>query len=101
MDIEELEKLLGGPRDGALLRLTLGRLYLQKGAASEAIGQLRAAVNMDSGFTAAWRELGRALAKAGHDNEAADAYRRGIEVATTRGDKQAEKEMRVFLRRLE
>lgn len=101
MDIEELNKLLGGPRDGALLRLTLGRLCLQQGAAGTAINHLETAVRMDPRFTAAWKELGKALAGAGRDEDARDAYRHGIEVAMARGDKQAEKEMRVFLRRLE
>jgi hypothetical protein len=45
--------------------------------------------------------LGQALAAAGDKTDAAETYRRGIAVAEARGDKQAAKEMQVFLRRLE
>jgi len=45
--------------------------------------------------------LGQARAAAGDAAGAAESFRRGIEVADARGDRQAAKEMRVFLRRLE
>ena len=45
--------------------------------------------------------LGKALTDAGVLRDALDAYRRGIEVAERRGDKQAAREMAVFARRLE
>ncbi len=45
--------------------------------------------------------LGQSLTAAGDRTEAAASYRRGIAVAEGRGDKQAAKEMQVFLRRLE
>ena len=51
--------------------------------------------------TAAWKLLGKALAEAGDGPGAATAYAQGIAVAEARGDVQAAKEMRVFLRRLE
>jgi len=35
------------------------------------------------------------------DEEALEAYRRGIEAAKQKGDRQAEKEMTVFARRIE
>ena len=45
--------------------------------------------------------MGKALAESGESDEAINAYTRGIEVAESRGDKQAAKEMRVFLKRLQ
>ena len=36
--IESLEKMLGGPRDGALLRFSLGNEYLKAGAPDKAAG---------------------------------------------------------------
>ena len=45
--------------------------------------------------------LGKALADGGRTQGALEAYRRGIEAAQAKGDKQAEKEMKVFARRLE
>ena len=46
-----------------------------------------------------WKELGRVCLAQGDSDAAAAAWQKGIEVARTNGDKQAEKEMTVFLRR--
>ena len=97
---ENLEKLIGGPRDGALLRYSLGLEYLKSGDAGRAIPQLREAVSRDPLYSAAWKTLGKALEQTNARAEALEAFRRGIEAAAKRGDKQAEKEMTVFARRL-
>jgi predicted Zn-dependent protease len=99
--IANLEKLLGTPRDGALLRYSLGSEYLKAGERQRGIDQLREAVSRDPQYSAAWKALGGALVDAGRDDEAREAYARGIEAARTKGDRQAEKEMTVFARRLE
>jgi predicted Zn-dependent protease len=99
--IPSLEKLIGTPRDGALLRFSLGNEYLKAGEPERAAAQLREAVTRDPGYSAAWKALGRALADTGRDAEALAAWRSGIEAARAKGDKQAEKEMTVFARRIE
>jgi predicted Zn-dependent protease len=99
--ISTLEKLLGTPRDGALLRYSLGLEYAKAGDQSRAVEYFRDAVEKDPGYSAAWKALGRALEAAGRAGEALDAYARGIEAASRKGDRQAEKEMTVFRRRLE
>jgi len=99
--IGSLEKLLGSPRDGALLRFSLGNEYLKGGDATKAAGYLRDAVDRDAAYSAAWKLLGRALVESGREAEALEAYRSGIEAADRKGDKQAGKEMAVFARRLE
>lgn len=99
--IASLEKLLGGPRDNALLRFSLGNEYLKSGDAARAVLHLREAVQRDPGYSAAWKLLGRALAESGQRQEALAAYREGIRVAEAKGDRQAAKEMAVFARRLE
>lgn len=99
--IENLEKLLGGPRDGALLRYGLGNAWLQAGNLEQAVLHLREAVRRDPRHSASWKLLGKALA-ANHQPEAAlAAYRQGIATATANGDVQAAKEMTVFAKRLE
>jgi len=98
--ISSLEKLIGTPRDGALLRYSLGTELLKSGEPLRAIAELREAVQRDPGYSAAWKTLGRALVEAGQAAEALDAWSRGIEAARARGDRQAEKEMTVFARRL-
>jgi Flp pilus assembly protein TadD len=99
--IANLLKLVGTPRDGALLRFSLGSEYLKSADFEAAVAHLRAAVEKDPGYSAAWKLLGRALAESGRADEALAAYRKGIEVAEKKGDKQAAREMTVFARRLE
>lgn len=99
--IANLQKLIGTPRDGALLRFSLGNEYLKSGDADQAQLHLREAVIRDPDYSAAWKLLGKALGEAGERQAALDAYRRGIAVAEAKGDKQAAKEMTVFARRLE
>ena len=99
--ISSLEKLLGTPRDGALLRYSLGLEYAKTGDAARAAQYLRDAVERDPLYSAAWKALGKALAEGGKNDEAREAYRRGIEAARKKGDRQAEKEMTVFKKRLE
>jgi predicted Zn-dependent protease len=98
--IASLEKLIGTARDGALLRYSLGNEYLKAGEATRAIEQLREAVKRDPDYSAAWKLLGRALADSGEPAQAIDAWGRGIEAARRKGDRQAEKEMTVFSRRV-
>ena len=96
--ISQLEKLLGTPRDGALLRYSLGLEYAKAGNDARAIEYLREAVARDPLYSAAWKALAKAL---GESREALEAYHRGIAAAKQKGDRQAEKEMTVFARRLE
>jgi Tfp pilus assembly protein PilF len=99
--VESLEKLLGTPRDGALLRFSLGLEFLKADNAAKAADYLRDAVARDPGYSAAWRALGKALEAAAQPDDALQAYRSGIAAAQKKGDKQAEKEMTVFARRIE
>ena len=99
--IANLHKLIGTPRDGALLRFSLGSEYLKSGDAHNAQLQLAEAVARDPAYSAAWKLLGRALAETGQAQAALAAYRQGIAVAETKGDKQAAREMAVFARRIE
>ena len=94
-------KMLDAGKDGALLRYSLGNEYTKTGDAVNAALHLRHAVTLDPEYTAAWKLLGRALADSGHIDEALAAYAEGIAVARRRGDKQAQREMQVFARRLE
>ncbi|OGA26796.1 MAG: hypothetical protein A3I01_14980 [Betaproteobacteria bacterium RIFCSPLOWO2_02_FULL_65_24] len=99
--LQNLEKLIGTPRDGALLRYSIGNEYLKRKDAESAAKHFSAAVEKEPGYSAAWKLLGRALAESGRADEALAAWRKGIEVAEARGDRQAAREMTVFARRLE
>lgn len=99
--VERFEALLASGKDSALLRFSLGMAHLNAGDAPRAAEHLRAAVAQDPGYSAAWKLLGKALAEVGAREEAIAAYTSGIAAAERNGDKQAAKEMTVFLRRLQ
>ena len=99
--ISNLEKLLGTPRDGALLRYSLGLEHAKAGNLERAVGYYRDALARDPLYSAAWKALGKALDDLDRPAEALEAYRQGIEAAKQKGDRQAEKEMTVFARRIE
>ncbi|MGH8116671.1 MAG: hypothetical protein ACREP0_10625 [Rhodanobacteraceae bacterium] len=99
--LDSLRAQLGGPRDGALLRHSLGLALVEAGDAAAAVVELRAALDFDPGYSAAWKALGKACLEARDADAAAQAWREGSAVAEARGDVQAAREMRVFLHRLQ
>ena len=98
--IANLETMLARGQDSALLRYSLGGEYLKLNQPNKAAEHLRQAVAKDPKYSAAWKLLGKAFADAGQKDEAIKAYEDGIKVAEEKGDKQAVKEMTIFLRRL-
>ena len=98
---ESLEAILAKGNDSALLRFSLGDVYLREGQAERAVEHLAKAVELDTGYSAAWKLYGKSLVAANRLIEAREVYQAGIEVAERKGDKQAQKEMQVFLRRVE
>jgi tetratricopeptide (TPR) repeat protein len=79
---------------------TLAQAFIRNHKFDQAIDHLARAVALDPEYSAAWKSYGGALARAGRINDAIEAYTQGIKAAETRGDKQAQKEMSVFLKRL-
>lgn len=100
MDTAALEQMLARGQDNALLRFTLGNAMYQSGRWAEAETHLAKALEFDPAYSAAWTLYGRALEAAGKTAAAVDAFQRGIAAAESRGDMQALKAMRVFLKRL-
>jgi tetratricopeptide (TPR) repeat protein len=99
--LASFERMLAAGKDGALLRFSIGNEHAKLNdwkAAAEALGK---AVALDPQFTAAWKLYGRALQETGRPQDSLAAYRAGIDVAKRKGDRQAEKEMVVFARRIE
>lgn len=98
--IDNFEKMLAGGKDSALLRFSLGNEYMKANEAVKASEHLHAATALDPGYSAAWKLLGKVLTQLNDSQGAAEAYRKGIAAAEAKGDKQAAKEMAVFLKRL-
>lgn len=92
--------MLSQGKDSPLLRFSLGNAYLQAADPAKASVHLAAAVQQDPGYSAAWKLLGKALIASGDNSGAATAYAAGIQAAERNGDKQAAREMTVFLKRL-
>lgn len=97
---DALESLLAKGQDSALLRYSLGNEYLNAGDAATAALHLERAVGHDPDYSAAWKLLGKAHETLGQPDRARNAWEQGIAAANRKGDKQAEREMTVFLRRL-
>ncbi|MDZ7803297.1 tetratricopeptide repeat protein [Thiohalophilus sp.] len=98
--INNLEKMLADGQDSLLLRFGLGQAYYKEGHYDNAIAHLQRALQFDGEYSAAWKLLGQAHADSGDRDQAIATYEKGIEVAEKKGDMQAAKEMRVFLKRL-
>lgn len=99
--VAALERLLAAGHDNALLRFGLGKAYLDSGQPEQTAEHLQKCLGFDPNYSAAWKLLGQACQRLGMLEEARQAWHNGLEVARKRGDKQTEKEMTVFLRRLE
>ena len=97
---DNLLLMLERGQDSPLLRYSLGMECLKAGELVAAIDHLRRAVEQNPRYSAAWKALGEAHAKAGSPERAAEVYEQGIAVAKENGDVQAVKEMGVYLKRL-
>ncbi len=99
--IDNFEAMLAKDPDNVLLRFSLGNECLKIDEPAKAVQHLRRAVELDAGYSAAWKLLGKALAAIEDKEAAIEAYEIGIAAAESKGDKQAAKEMGVFLKRLQ
>ncbi|MDZ7791827.1 MAG: tetratricopeptide repeat protein [Xanthomonadales bacterium] len=101
MEPEAIEKLIDQGRDSYESRLAAGQARLENGDLPLAIEHLEVATGHRPEHTMAWQELGKALNESGRPEAARTAWERGLEAARANGDKQAEKVMAVFLKRLD
>lgn len=101
MDIDALTKLIGTDRDSALLRMSIATALTGEDKHAEAAEQLAEATRMEPSYTAAWKALGKTRLALDDGDGAREAWQSGIEAARGNGDKQAEREISVFLRRLD
>ena len=99
--IDDLEAMLEAGQDSALLRFTLGMAFLKQEKYRQAVQQLEHAVQHDPEYSAAWKAYGKALVGADDKAAASEVFAKGIAVAERKGDVQAAKEMRVFLKRIQ
>lgn len=99
--IANFEAKLANGQDNAMLRFSLGNAYIKQKDFATAIIHFSKALELDPNYSAAWKGYGKALAENQQILEAIEVYTQGIAVAEKKGDKQAAKEMMVFLKRLQ
>ena len=97
--VETFESMLAKGPDSALLRYSLANAYVSESRPADAIEHLVKALELDDQYSAAWKLLGRCYFDTEDYVNAVRTYEQGIVVAEGRGDKQAAKEMSVFLKR--
>ncbi len=98
--VQSLLALMERGMDSPLLRYSLAGEMRKQDDLPGALPHAQKAVQMQPDFSAAWKLLGKIHAESGDTLMATEAYSKGIQVAKAQGDKQAEKEMLVFLKRL-
>lgn len=86
--------------DDPLGHYLLGIEYEALGRHEDAIASFRRAIDCMPDYTAAFRDLGKALRAAGRIEEARQVFEQGLAVADRTHDVQTAKEIRVFLGRL-
>ena len=92
--------MLDQGQDSLILRFGLAQALLKQGDSDQAIEHLLKALEFDAEYSAAYKLLGKAYAQTDQAQQAIEIYEKGISIAETKGDIQAAKEMRVFLKRL-
>ncbi len=98
--IKQFKSMVKKGNDNALLHYSLGNEYMKEKNSRKAVEHLKQAIMMDDNYSAAWKLYGKALTANEEIDLAIEAYKKGIAVAEKNGDKQAAKEMAVFLKRI-
>ncbi len=98
--VERLEAMLTQGQDNYLLRFGLGSAYFNQKSFRNALRHLTICVEQAPAHSAAWKLLGRSYQALGQNADAIRAFQQGLKVARTNGDKQVEREITVFLKKL-
>lgn len=92
-----LEEFLAADPADVFSRYALALELEKEQRAAEAIPELRAVIERDANYVAAYYHLGRLLAQAGEMTEAREVYRTGLDVATKAGDRRTRGEIQEAL----
>jgi Flp pilus assembly protein TadD len=97
--LEQLRQIAKREPDDDLAQYGFGKACLDCGLLEEAIRALTRATEINRRYSAAFRDLGRALTEAGRLHDAIQTFGSGIVVAQEVGDLQTVREMEVFMKR--
>ncbi len=99
--IDSFEAMLAKGQDGTLLRFGLAQAYMKEKQYEKAVVHFLKTLEHDPAYSAAWKLLGKTYVELKEEEKAIDTFSKGIDIAQQKGDIQAAKEMRVFLKRLQ
>ncbi len=99
--IERLEAMLASGKDDAMLRFGLGSALFNEQRFDEASVHLTQCIGHDEKYSAAYKLLGKALMQIDEHDAARQVFERGLTVSRSQGDKQSEKEIQVFIRKID
>ena len=99
--IESFEVMIAKGQDSTLLRFGLAQAYMKDKQYTKAVEHFLKTLEHDRGYSAAWKLLGKTYTELNETAKAIETFTQGIEIAEQKGDIQAAKEMRVFLKRLQ
>ena len=97
---ERLIKMLESGRDDPMLRFGLGSAFFNEDRFEEAVEHLEACIRQDEDYSAAYKLLGKSAYQLGDLDRAQSVFERGLAIAQKQGDKQTEKEIRVFQKKI-
>lgn len=100
MTTDKLEQMLAEGKDSPLLRFGLGNAYCAKKNFVQAAIHFEACVKQEPEYSAAWKMLGRSRMSTGQSKEAQAAFEHGLAAAIKKGDKQTEREIQTFMKKL-
>ena len=95
--LEALVRMLGNRPDDSRLRFGVALEYLKAGRTEDGVRELRRYLDEADDEGNGWGRLGAALFELGRDDEAVEAYRRGIEAAERHGHPTMAEEFRETL----
>ena len=98
---KEMKEVIRQDPENPAAHIELAATYRSVGNHQAAITQYREALRLKPDYSAAYRELGKSLVGLGRLGEARGVYAKGAQVACEKGDVQTQREIEVFLRRLE
>ncbi|OOC11156.1 MULTISPECIES: tetratricopeptide repeat protein [Thioalkalivibrio] len=97
--VERFQNMLDGGEDSAMLRFSLGNALVTDGQQEAAVEHLERALELDEGYSAAWKLLAKTLVALERPQRALEVCERGMAIAEEKGDLQAVKEMEVSAKR--
>jgi tetratricopeptide (TPR) repeat protein len=95
--LETLQKFVELSPNDCFARYGVAQEYVKRGEHEKAVEQFAKIFEIDSSYQAAYYHAGKTYEKLSRKDDAAAAYRKGIEVASRSGDEHALSELQAAL----